>query len=129
MKKFKELRMTIVCFILFIVMISISILFMIQGSKIKMILALVLSVSVLMLLFTGYNIILFEDMMIVYEWKIIMLMPKGINYQDIKEISRKGKHTVIIEHNKRNKVYVFNSDHFIESYNKIYNDYINNEVH
>ena len=129
MKKFKELRMTLVCFILFIVMISISILFMIQGSKIKMILALVLSVSVLMLLFTGYNIILFEDMMIVYEWKIIMLMPKGINYQDIKEISRKGKHTVIIEHTKRNKVYVFNSDHFIESYNKIYNDYINNEVH
>lgn len=129
MKKFKELKMTIVCFILFIVMISISILFMIQGSKIKMILALVLSVSVLMLLFTGYNIILFEDMMIVYEWKIIMLMPKGINYQDIKDVSRKGKHTVIIEHTKRNKVYVFNSDKFMESYNKIYSDYINNEVH
>ena len=68
------------------------------------------------LMSTRYKIVLFDDEMMIYEWKIAAFLPALIPYQNIQSIQRKSKHHVMIQHQKTSHVYVFNSDQFIDAY-------------
>lgn len=115
-KKFSELRMFCLCMIMCIVFIIAAIYFGMQSLKPQMIGALLLSMIALSLALLRYKIIVYEDMMIIYEWKVIAMLPTLIEYKDIHSIEKKSQHHIIINHQHKNHVYVFNSDRFIETY-------------
>lgn len=66
-----------------------------------------------------YNLILFDDSMILYEWKILAMLPVLVNYSDIQSITQKSKHHAVVEHKKKTHVYVLNAERFIKSYEEL----------
>lgn len=118
-KKFKEYRMFIACFILFIIFIVYASLSFIQKNTMHTIGALLLSSIALLLLLTRYQNILFDDMMIIYEWKVIAMLPVVIEYKDIQSIKKHSKHHIVVHHKRKSHIYVFNSDLFLQTYEDI----------
>lgn len=115
-KKFRELRMFCLCMIMFIVFMIAAIYFGIHHLKPQMIGALLLSMIALSLVLLRYKMIIYDDMMIIYEWKVAAMLPTMIEYKNIQSIERKSKHHVVITHLHKSHVYVFNSDQFIDAY-------------
>lgn len=119
MKKFKDLRMTMIISILFIGFSVLAIISIMHQQKAKMIIALIAAFISLIMMLTKYKIILFDDVMMIYVWQVAAMLPVMIKYEDIKNVSVKSKHCVLIEHKKKNKVYVFNSEKFVAAYHKL----------
>lgn len=118
-KKFKEYRMFIVCFILFLFFLGMGIYSLIEGEKTKVIAMSLLSLIAFGLLVGRYKIVLFEDAMIVYEWKIFAMLPVMIDYKDIQFIEKKTKHHLVVQHKRLTHIYVFNSDVFMNTYDDL----------
>ena len=117
-KKFKELRMFIFCVLLFLVFSTVSLLCFISKDTRKAIIMLVMSFVALSLLLGRYNIILFDQSVILYEWKIFAMLPINVEYKDIDTIEMKSNHHVVVKHKKKTHVYVFNALKFVESLEK-----------
>lgn len=115
-KKFKEYRMFIVCLLLLFLFIGTGIYCFMIGEKIKMIAMILFSLIALVLLLGRYKMVLFEDCMIIYEWKYLAMLPTMIEYQDIQSIEKKSKHHILIQHQRITHIYVFDSDLFIKTY-------------
>lgn len=118
-KKFKEYRMFLVCLSLFVIFVSLSIYCLLLQHKPQALGAGLLSLIALFLLILRYNMVLFDDMMMIYEWKVAAMLPTLIEYKDIKKIYAKSAHHVVIEHGNKSHIYVFNSKEFINTYEKI----------
>ncbi len=118
-KKFKEYRMFIVCLVIFIAFVGFAIMCAFRGQMMQMIGALMLSLIALFLLLARYKMALFDDVMMIYEWKVVAMLPTMIEYQNIQSIEKKSKHHLIIHHTHTSHVYVFDSDLFIETYNQL----------
>ena len=119
MKKFKDLRMTIIIGLLFIGLAILAFISAMNHDKVRMIIALIASFIALIMMLTKYKIILFDDVMMIYQWQVAAMLPVMIKYEDIKELSSKSKHCVVIQHKRKSKVYVFDSEQFIETYNEL----------
>lgn len=115
-KKFKEYRMFIVCLIIFMIFIGISVYSGLCGYRMQMIGAIMLSLISLYLLLLRYKMVLFDDMMMIYEWKVAAMLPTMIEYKDIQSIEKKSMHHLVIHHLHDSHIYVFNSDLFIQTY-------------
>lgn len=115
-KKFKEYRTFLLCLILFVFFMIFGIYAYIQKNIPQSIGGFLLGFIAFVLMSTRYKIVLFEDEMMIYEWKIAAFLPVLIPYQNIQSIQRKSKHHVMIQHQKTSHVYVFNSDQFIDAY-------------
>jgi len=118
-KKFKELRMLIVCLIMFCVFVGLAIFNAFQDNKGPVIGLVLLSLIALFLLISRYKMVLFDDMMMIYEWKVAAMLPTMIEYRDIKNIQKISQHHVLIEHLHKSHVYVLNSDKFILAYEQL----------
>jgi len=118
-KKFKELRMFIICFILFIIFIVYATVSFIQKNIPHAIGALLLSSIALLLMLGRYKLILFDDCMIIYEWKVLAMLPSVIEYKDIQSVEMKTNHHIIIQHKRKSHIYVFHAHQFIETYNEM----------
>lgn len=121
-KKFKEYRMFLVCLFVFMAFLGVAIYCGIEGRKMQMIGALMLSFIALFLLLLRYKIVLFDDVMMIYEWKIAAMLPTIIEYKDIQSIEKKSQHHVIIQHKRTSHIYIFNSDLFISTYESLKNE-------
>ena len=117
-KRFKELRMFIFCIILFIIFTTIALICFINNDMKRAVIMLVLSFVALTLLLGRYNIMLFDDSVILYEWKILAMLPINVEYKNIKSVEMKSNHHVVIKHRKKSHVYVFNALKFVESLEK-----------
>ena len=115
-KKFKEYRTFLLCLILFVFFMIFGIYAYIQKNIPQSIGGFLLGFVAFVLMSTRYKIVLFDDEMMIYEWKIAAFLPVLIPYQNIQSIQRKSKHHVMIQHQKTSHVYVFNSDQFIDAY-------------
>lgn len=115
-KKFKEYRTFLLCLILFVFFMIFGIYAYMQKNIPQSIGVFLLGFVAFVLMSTRYKIVLFEDEMMIYEWKIAAFLPVLIPYQNIQSIQRKSKHHVMIQHQKTSHVYVFNSDQFIDAY-------------
>ncbi|OUN36500.1 hypothetical protein [Massilimicrobiota sp. An80] len=118
MKKFKEYRTFLFCLFLFIILMILSLYAFMQKALPQAIGCLLLSLIALLLMTTRYKIILFDNEMMIYEWKVAAMLPTLIPYQNIQSIQKKSKHHIIVEHQKTSHIYVFNSDAFLETYNE-----------
>lgn len=117
-KKFKELRMFIFCVLLFLVFVTVALMcFIVKDTK-KAIIAFVMSFVALSLLIGRYNIILFDQSVILYEWKIFAMLPINVEYKDIESIEMKSNHHAVVKHKKKTHVYVLNALKFVESLEK-----------
>ncbi|MCD7892392.1 MAG: hypothetical protein LUG60_01700 [Erysipelotrichaceae bacterium] len=118
-KSFKEFRMTIVCSILLILCLALAIFCGMNHQTRRMIIALVLSSIALLLLTTRFKMIFFDDGIMIYQWKVITLLPSFIDYNDIHSMEKMSKHKVLIHHIHDTTIYVFNSDAFIQTYQQV----------
>lgn len=117
-KKFKELRMFVFCIVLFLIFSSIALICLINKDIRRALVMLVLSFVALSLLIGRYNIMFFDDSVMLYEWKVFAMLPINVEFKDIKEIIMKSNHHVVIKHKKKTHVYVFNALKFIETLEK-----------
>ncbi len=123
-KSFKEFRMTIVCAILFILCLILALYCGMNHQMRRLIIALVLSFIALMMLTTRFRMIFFDDGIMIYQWKVITMLPSFIDYKDIQSMEQLSKHKVLIHHHQNTIVYVFNSEAFVEAYKQVpYEDY------
>lgn len=118
-KSFKELRMTIVCFILFILCLALALYCGMNHQTRRMIIALVMSSIALLMMTTRFKMMFFDDGIMIYQWKIMALLPSFIDYKDIKSMEKISKHKVLIHHNNDTTIYVFKSDAFITAYQQV----------
>ncbi len=117
--KFVELRMffIVMCILLFFLVYSIVLLlqYNIKGFIITNCFCFFYFIMVV----TRNKIILYEEIMLIYEWKYIAMLPSVIHYKDIQSIEAKSKHHIIINHKRKSHCYVFNAPLFIETYKQI----------
>ncbi|MCD7948764.1 MAG: hypothetical protein LUG12_00695 [Erysipelotrichaceae bacterium] len=118
-KSFKEFRMTLVCAILFILCLALALYCGMNHQMRRLIIALVLSFIALMMLTTRFRMIFFDDGIMIYQWKIMTMLPSFIDYKDIESMEQLSKHRVLIRHHLDTVVYVFNSEAFIEAYMQV----------
>ena len=67
-----------------------------------------------MMLTTKYNMKIFNDSMLVYEFKGIGILPALIDYKDVKEIKLVSKHKVKIKHKGISTLYILDAESFYE---------------
>lgn len=120
-KKFKEYRMFLVCFVIFIAFLGVAVYCGLENHRTQMIGALMLSLIALFLLLLRYKMVLFDDVMMIYEWKVAAMLPTMIEYKDIQSVEKKSQHHVVIKHTHISHIYVFNSDLFISTYKSLKN--------
>lgn len=118
-KKFKEYRMFLLCLLILIAFVILGIMWLIQG-RMSLVIGTILLIGIdAILLFGRYKMILFDDMMIIYEWKVLAMLPTVIEYKDIQSIEKKSVHHIYIHHQKRSSIYVMNADEFINAYREL----------
>lgn len=115
-KKISELRMLIINIILLISFLSYALFQLYNGNKIGMIGGLCMTFIAFVLCFFRYKMVIYKDMMVIYEWKIAAMLPSLIMYEDIKTIEIKSKYHMIIEHKYKSHIYVLNTKKFMETY-------------
>ena len=118
-KKFKELRMFILCFVLFAIFFSMMIYYVITHSTTRAIAMAIFSFIALTLVLGRYHMVLFDDSMVLYELKLAAMLPVVVNYKDITNIEIKSKHHLIVHHQYPTHVYVFNSEAFLKAYHQL----------
>ncbi len=78
----------------------------------RIILTLVFSFLAITMVLSRFNMCLFNDYMLIYEYKIIGILPTIIEYKDVKAVKVVSKHKIEIKHLKTSYVYVFNAKKF-----------------
>lgn len=121
-RKFKEYRMFWVCLIIFCAFIALATYSLLEKNMLQAIGAFLLSLIALFLILGRYKMVLFDDMMMIYEWKVAAMLPTIIEYKNIQSVEKKSKHHVMITHAHKSHVYVFDSEAFIQTYESLRKD-------
>lgn len=112
--KYKEFRMLIFSIIFFFVIVGVCIYFALDHNRSKVIIGVILSFVILMMLTTKYNMKIFNDSMLVYEFKGIGIMLALVDYKDIKEVKLISKHKVKVKHKGSSMLYILDAESFYE---------------
>ena len=118
-KRFKEYRMFLLCLILLMLFTGFGVYSLLQDEALRALGLAILALITLFLLLGRYKMILFDDMMMIYEWKVAAMLPTMIEYRNIQSIEKKSKHHLVIHHQHNSHIYVFNSDLFLETYHQL----------
>ncbi|WP_027090739.1 hypothetical protein [Thomasclavelia saccharogumia] len=112
--KYKEFRMLIFSVVFFFVIIGVCIYFALDHNRSKVIIGVILSFVVLMMLTTKYNMKIFNDSVLIYEFKGIGIMPALVDYKNIKDVTLISKHKVKIKHKGISTLYILDAETFYE---------------
>ena len=112
--KYKEFRMLIFSIVFFFVIVGVCIYFALDHNRSKVIIGVILSFVVLMMLTTKYNMKIFNDYMLIYEFKGIGIMPALVDYKNIKDVTLISKHKVKIKHRGTSTLYILDAEAFYE---------------
>lgn len=123
--KYKEFRMLIFLSLFFFVITGACIYFAIQHNNTKVIVGIILSFTVLMLLIGKYNMKIFNDSMMIYEYKGIGILPALIDYKDIKDVELISKHKIKVKHRSVSTLYILNAQEFYNELIERMNEYNN----
>lgn len=117
MKKYKDFRVTIFMIIIVPALLALSIYSkIVWHSQMRFVLALIMTITIALICLAGFNIHLYSDIIMIYTWKYIAMLPEMIEVKDIKSISAVGKHKIKIVHKYISYTYVSNSEEFMENY-------------
>ena len=92
--KYKEFRMIIFSIIMFVLISGACVYFAIDHNKSKVIIGLILLFVLLSIITTKYNMKIFNDSMMIYEYKGIGILPALVDYKDIKDVELISKHKI-----------------------------------
>ena len=112
--KYKEFRMLIFSIVFFFVIAGVCIYFALEHNRSKVIIGIILSFVILMMLTTKYNMKIFNDSMLIYEFKAIGIMPALVDYKNIEEVTLVSKHKVKVKHRSLSKLYILDAKSFYE---------------
>ena len=112
--KYKEFRMLIVSIVFFFVIGGTCVYFGLNHNRSKVIIGVILSFVVLMMLTTKYNMKIFNDSMMIYEFKGIGILPAMIDYKDVKDITLISKHKIKVKHKGTSTLYILDAEGFYE---------------
>ena len=112
--KYKEFRMLIFSIVFFFVIVGVCIYFALDHNRSKVIIGVILSFVVLMMLTTKYNMKIFNDSVLIYEFKGIGIMPALVDYKNIKDVTLISKHKVKIKHRGTSTLYILDAEAFYE---------------
>ena len=112
--KYKEFRMLIFSVVFFFVIIGVCIYCALDHNRSKVIIGVILSFVVLMMLTTKYNMKIFNDSVLIYEFKGIGIMPALVDYKNIKDVTLISKHKVKIKHKGISTLYILDAETFYE---------------
>lgn len=121
--KFKELRLLLICFIAFLGMIVISVQAILLKDTRRLILTILLSFMALTMVLGRFNMRLLDDCMLIYEFKIIGILPSMIDYKDVKEVKAVSRFKVRIMHRRKSTIYVLNAQKFADTLNGLLEQY------
>ena len=107
--KYKEFRMLIFSIVFFFVITGVCIYFALDHNRSKVIIGVILSFVILMMLTTIFN-----DSILIYEFKGIGIMPALVDYENIKEVTLISKHRVKIKHKGASMLYILDAESFYE---------------
>ena len=121
--KYKEFRMLIFSIIFFFVIGGVCVYFALDHNRSKVIIGVILSFVVLMMLTTKYNMKIFNDSMMIYEYKGIGILPALVDYKDIKDVELISKHKIKIKHRTSSTLYILNAQEFYNELIERMNEY------
>lgn len=117
MKKYKDFRVTIFMIIIVPALLALSIYSkVVWHSQMRFVLALIMTITIALICLAGFNIHLYSDIIMIYTWKYIAMLPEMIEVKDIKSIQAVGKHKIKIVHKYISYTYVSNAQEFMENY-------------
>lgn len=106
--------MLIFSIVFFFVITGVCIYFALDHNRSKVIIGVILSFVILMMLTTKYNMKIFNDSILIYEFKGIGIMPALVDYENIKEVTLISKHRVKIKHKGASMLYILDAESFYE---------------
>ncbi|WP_305140186.1 hypothetical protein [Thomasclavelia cocleata] len=112
--KYKEFRMLIFSIVFFFVITGVCIYFALDHNRSKVIIGVILSFVILMMLTTKYNMKIFNDSILIYEFKGIGIMPALVDYENIKEVTLISKHRINVKHKGTSMLYILDAESFYE---------------
>ncbi len=114
MFKYREIRMLALTAIIFIAVNVVVVVALANRNMLQVALGLLLSFSSLLLLLTRYKMTIFNDSVMIYEFKGIGILPVLLDFEDIREVKVAGKHKLVIDHGRLSTVHVVNAVAFGE---------------
>ena len=121
--KYKDFRMLIFSIIFFLAVSGACVYFALDNNRTKVIIGIILAFTLLIILTTKYNMKIFNDSTLIYEFKGIGILPALIEYKDIKGVTLLGKHKLKIKHRGQSTLYILNAEAFYEELMENINEY------
>lgn len=109
MFNYRELRMLIMTSLIFLIVNGLVGYAIINQNKTQIALGLILSFSSFLLVLTRYKMAVFNDSVMVYEFKGLAILPVLIEFDKIESVDLVSKHRLNIHHGKVSKIYVVNA--------------------
>lgn len=117
MKKYKDFRVIIFMVIIVPVLLALSVYSkIVWHSQMRFVIALIMTITIALICLASFNIHLYSDIIMIYTWKYVALLPEMIEVKDIKSIQAISKHKIKIVHKYISYAYVSNSEDFMENY-------------
>ena len=123
--KYKEFRMIFFLACMFVLITGACIFFALDHNKSKVIIGLILLFVLLSMIVTKYNMKIFNDSMMIYEYKGIGILPALIDYKDIKDVELISKHKITVKHRSVSTLYILNAQEFYNELIEKMNEYNN----
>ncbi|MBS5588460.1 MAG: hypothetical protein KHX14_06540 [[Clostridium] spiroforme] len=123
--KYKEFRMIFFLACMFVLITGACIFFALDHNKSKVIIGLILLFVLLSMIVTKYNMKIFNDSMMIYEYKGIGILPALIDYKDIKDVELISKHKIKVKHRSVSTLYILNAQEFYNELIEKMNEYNN----
>lgn len=114
--KFKEPRLLFICLMAFIGMIILAIESLKSGDTTRLIITLVMSLMAISMIVGRFNMMIKDDYIVVYVFRMIGILPVLVDFKDIVKIEKTSKYKLAITTKKEKlKVYILNPDMFIDT--------------
>lgn len=113
MFRYREIRMLLVTSLIFIIVNGLVVFALVNKNKMQIALGLIMSFSSLLLLATRYKMAVFNDSVMVYEFKGVAILPVLIEFDKIEKLELVGRHRLNIVHGTTTKVHIVDAARFL----------------
>lgn len=126
MFKYKDLRMVVISIILVVLCVFCGIHF--RYDRMKLIIILLLTLSVIPTLIVRFNASVFEDGMLIYTFRGVAILPQMIEFKDLASYKLLSKHVLELQsQNKTQKIYLVNAIAFYKELDDRFIQYKNGQ--
>ncbi|MBO6046189.1 MAG: hypothetical protein J6P61_00395 [Erysipelotrichaceae bacterium] len=115
MKRFKELRMTIIMMIFLITALVVAFMRLMAGERLSVMILMGIALILSMMNAFSNTMMIDDDFALIYEFKYGLILPSIIDLHDIQSVRMINRFKAEIIHKKRSVVYLFSAEKFVET--------------